>query len=127
MTLQHTNENRTANPDDLSARLKSLDARLAQATTARRNSEPRSNPRSDGGALGQALQLSGAFVSGVAVGGIFGWLLDWLLGSSPWGLIICLLLGFCAGMFSLLRAAALIKTAEPTPSSVDLPKPGRLT
>jgi ATP synthase protein I len=38
---------------------------------------------------------------------VLGWGIDWLVGSSPWGLITCLLLGFCAGMLSLLRAAAL--------------------
>jgi ATP synthase protein I len=116
MLAGHGDENQEGNPDNLSARLRSLDARLVQATKAREKAEPRGHPRSDAGALGQALQLSAGFISGVAVGGIIGWGVDRLVGSSPWGLIICLLLGFCAGMFTLQRAAAAIKTASLTPN-----------
>jgi ATP synthase protein I len=41
-----------------------------------------------------------------------GWIVDHLLGSSPWGLIVCLLLGFCAGMLNLMRASGAIKPAK---------------
>jgi ATP synthase protein I len=33
-----------------------------------------------------------------------GWLIDYAAGTSPWGLIIFLLLGFCAGVLNVLRA-----------------------
>lgn len=59
--------------------------------------------------MGQAFRLSAEFVSGVLAGGILGWLVDHLFGSSPWGLIVCMLLGFCAGMLNLLRAAGVVK------------------
>jgi ATP synthase protein I len=98
---------------DLSARLKSLDARLDQATAQRAKTEPRAaRPKSDSTALGQALRLSAEFVSGVAAGGIVGWIVDYLLGSSPWGLIVCIILGFCAGMLNLMRAAGMVKPAR---------------
>ncbi len=97
---------------DLSARLKSLDARISQASEQRAESEPRDRPKTDSSAIGQAFRYSAEFVSGVLAGGIIGWLVDHLFGTSPWGLIICLILGFCAGMLNLLRAAGLAKPAR---------------
>jgi ATP synthase protein I len=98
---------------DLSARLKSLDARLDQVSAHRtRTTETHTRSASDSNALGQALRFSAEFVSGVVAGGIVGWIVDWLFGTSPWGLIICLILGFCAGMLNLLRAAGLLKGAR---------------
>ncbi|HZH10306.1 MAG TPA: AtpZ/AtpI family protein [Microvirga sp.] len=62
--------------------------------------------------MGQAFRLSAEFVAGVAAGGIIGWIVDHFAGTSPWGLIVCLILGFCAGMLNLLRAAGLAKPAK---------------
>ena len=97
---------------DLSSRLKSLDARISQASVQRAESEPRERPKSDSSAIGQAFRYSAEFVSGVIAGGIVGWLIDHLFGVSPWGLIICIILGFCAGMLNLLRAAGVAKPAR---------------
>ena len=98
---------------DLSARLKSLDARLDRATADRQEvSGPRPRSASDSRALGQGFRLSAEFVSGVAAGGIVGWIVDRLFGISPWGLIVCLILGFCAGMLNLMRAAGALKPAR---------------
>ena len=95
---------------DLSARLKSLDARLDKASADRRETAAtRTRSKSDSKALGQALRYSAEFVSGVVAGGIVGWIIDRLAGTSPWGLIVCLILGFCAGMLNLLRAAGMVK------------------
>ena len=102
----------SADDADLSARLKSLDARISQASAQRAESEPRARPTSDSSALGQAFRLSAEFVAGGAAGGILGWLVDRLFGTSPWGLIVCLILGFCAGMLNLMRAAGMVKSAR---------------
>jgi ATP synthase protein I len=102
----------SADDADLSARLKSLDARINQASAHRAESEPRSRPTSDSSALGQAFRLSAEFVAGVAAGGILGWIVDRVFGLSPWGLIVCLILGFCAGMLNLMRAAGMVKSAR---------------
>lgn len=101
-----------ADDANLSERLKSLDARISQASAHRAEQEPRPRQTSDSSALGQAFRLSAEFVAGVFAGGIIGWLVDWAFGSSPWGLIVCLILGFCAGMLNLLRAAGLVKAAQ---------------
>jgi ATP synthase protein I len=57
---------------------------------------------------GQALKLSSEFIGGIAVGVGIGWMIDRLAGTSPWGLIVFLLLGFCAGVLNVLRSAGLI-------------------
>lgn len=108
------NERKPDGADDanLSARLKSLDARISQASVQRAESEPRERPKQDSSAIGQAFRYSAEFVSGVLAGGIVGWLVDHFFGVSPWGLIICLILGFCAGMLNLMRAAGMVKPAR---------------
>lgn len=98
---------------DLSARLEKLDARLGAAKGARdERQEPRNAQTSDPGAIGRAIRLSAEFVSGVVAGGLLGWLVDRLFGSTPWGLIVCLLLGFCAGMLNLMRASGMVTPAR---------------
>jgi ATP synthase protein I len=72
----------------------------------------RTRTSNDSKALGQALRLSAEFVSGVVAGGILGWLVDRLFGIAPWGLIVCLILGFCAGMLNLMRASGVVKSAR---------------
>jgi ATP synthase protein I len=62
--------------------------------------------RASGMALG--FRLSSELVAGVLVGGGIGWGLDRLLGISPWGLIVFLLLGFTAGVLNVMRSAGVI-------------------
>ena len=50
--------------------------------------------------------------SRVLVGAGIGWLIDRLLGISPWGLTVFLLLGFAAGVLNVMRSAGLV--ASPT-------------
>jgi ATP synthase protein I len=99
---------------DLSRRLErlgaDLDAKRPAATPERSGPERSSN----NAAIGFAFRLSAEFVAGVIAGGIVGWLIDRLVGSSPWGLIVCLILGFCAGMLNLMRAAGTVKPARAT-------------
>jgi len=101
-----------ADDANLSARLKSLDARISQASAHRAEPEARTRQTSNSNAIGQAFRLSAEFVAGVFAGGVIGWLVDHFAGTSPWGLIVCLILGFCAGMLNLLRAAGLVKPAK---------------
>ena len=52
--------------------------------------------------------MSTEFVAGIAVGAGLGWLIDRLAGTSPWGMIVFLLLGFAAGVLNLIRAAGVV-------------------
>jgi|SRR5690606_6117638 ATP synthase protein I len=94
-------------PDDLDRRRRDLEKALA----AKR---PKVGERvEDAGAgglegFGRALRLSSEFLGGVAVGVAIGWFIDKVAGTSPWGLIVFLLLGFAAGVLNVMRSAGLI-------------------
>ena len=99
---------RAPSPEDaaLSQRLRDLDRRLEERRPEREHGTAPLTPARQGMAM--ALRLGADFVAGVLVGAVFGWGFDALLGTSPWGLIVFLLLGFAAGILSLLRTAGLI-------------------
>ena|ERR1700742_5160952 len=59
----------------------------------------------------QAMKLSSEFIAAIIVGAVLGYLFDRFVGTAPWGMIILLLLGFCAGVLNVLRAAG--KVASP--------------
>lgn len=91
-------------PDDLDGRRRNLEAALA----ARRPAEPEGggDAKTGGaGGFGNALRLSSEFIAGVLVGAALGWFIDKMAGTSPWGLIVFLLLGFGAGVLNVLRSA----------------------
>lgn len=98
--------------DRIDARLQELKDRLE--AERRRDAERRGSGRgSDNSGLGQALKLGSEFVAGVLVGAGLGYAIDYYAGTSPWGLIVFLLLGFAAGLLNVLRAAGMV--AEPDP------------
>ena len=50
-------------------------------------------------------------VPGAIVGFVIGYTIDQLFGTSPWGMIVFLLLGFAAGVLNILRSAG--RAADP--------------
>ncbi|NNM73006.1 AtpZ/AtpI family protein [Enterovirga aerilata] len=99
---------------DLSGRLERLGAQLdAKRPSAEHGSSPGGQQSGQSSAIGLAFRLSAEFVAGVLAGGILGWLVDRLVGTAPWGLIVCLILGFAAGMLNLLRATGAVKPVRP--------------
>lgn len=53
-------------------------------------------------------RLSSELIAGVIVGALLGWGLDHLLSTSPWGLIVFVLLGFTAGVVNVVRSAGAV-------------------
>lgn len=98
--------------DDLERRRRALEASLATRAAERRNGNEGAKPGGTTG-YGQALKLSSEFIAGVAVGAGLGWVIDRLAGTSPWGLIVFLLLGFAAGVLNVLRSAGLVAESGP--------------
>ncbi|MDD9909337.1 MAG: AtpZ/AtpI family protein [Ahrensia sp.] len=97
----------TPGSDELSQRLDSLKARLGEpkkAEPAKKHSASSSNRAG----IAQAFKLSSEFVAGVLVGGAMGYAIDTFVGTSPWGLIIFVLLGFCAAILNVLRASGMV-------------------
>src|SRR5580704_5455653 len=94
----------------LSARLGSLDHRLSEIRDSRevRTDQPGAGS-GDGAARSSAMargfQLSSELIAGVVVGALIGWGFDRLLSTSPFGLIVFLLLGFTAGVLNVIRSA----------------------
>jgi ATP synthase protein I len=112
-TSEHGNGSRDQSSSDeaaLSARLGSLDHRLSEIRDSRkiRTDQPGSEG-GDGAARASAMavgfRLSSELIAGVVVGGLLGWAFDHLLSTSPWGLIVFVLLGFTAGVVNVVRAA----------------------
>jgi ATP synthase protein I len=99
-------EQRRAEEAALSARLRGLGDQLGR----HRPSEPpelrRSQPAADASGYARGLRLSSELVVAVLAGAGIGWVLDWVLGIRPWGLIVFLLLGFAAGVVSVVRAVS---------------------
>jgi len=99
----------------LSARLQRLGEGLGEA-------RGRAAPPSDGPGVDRAttasgyargFRLSSELVAGVLVGAGLGWGIDRLLGTSPWGLTVLLLLGFAAGVLNVMRAAGVVPENRP--------------
>jgi ATP synthase protein I len=106
---------RDKSPDEaaLSARLGSLDQRLSNIRDNRKigtdqsgNEQEQAQAKASAMALG--LRLSSELVAGVLVGAALGWGFDRLLSTSPWGLIVFLLLGFTAGVMNVMRTAGVM-------------------
>ncbi len=92
--------------NDLSARLRQLETQLDRKREAAPARDNRFEGSSSGpSAFGRAFRLSTEFVAGVIVGGGLGWLFDRWLGTSPWGMIVFLMLGFAAGVYNVMRAS----------------------
>jgi ATP synthase protein I len=97
----------------LSARLGSLDHRLSEIRDSRKVGTDQSGNEQDtaqakASAMAMGFRLSSELVAGVLVGAALGWGFDRLLSTSPWGLIIFLLLGFTAGVINVMRAAGVM-------------------
>jgi len=58
-------------------------------------------------------RLSSELVAGVVVGAAIGWGVDRLLSTSPFGLIVFLLLGFVAGVVNVVRSAGVVPRNRP--------------
>ena len=108
-------EDRSGSDAELARRLdrlsRELDAERQEQATAHR-------PAPSGSAgYGAGFRLASEFVAGVLVGAAIGWGLDRFAGTSPWGLIGFLLLGFAAGVLNAVRVAA--RSTKPGASDPD--------
>lgn len=55
--------------------------------------------------MGIGFRMATDFSAAILVGALLGWAFDQWLKTSPWGLIICFLLGFCAAILNVVRLA----------------------
>jgi ATP synthase protein I len=84
--------------DDLNERIAKAQAELdAQARPSGKT------PMGKG--MGLGFRMAADFIAAVIVGAVLGFGIDALLQSTPWGLIVCLLLGFITGVWNVVRVA----------------------
>ncbi|WP_245413589.1 AtpZ/AtpI family protein [Mangrovicella endophytica] len=84
-------------------RREALAEKLRRHQAEQADDGPRNNSRGFQGAA-EGLKLASEFVAGVLVGAGLGYLIDRFAGTSPFGLIIFLILGFAAGVMNVLRS-----------------------
>jgi ATP synthase protein I len=90
----------------LKARLRRLGDRVGEMQTARDIARPeRTKPSGEAASMARAFRLSTEFIAGIVAGGLLGFALDRWLNTRPWLLIVCLMLGFGAGLTNVVRAA----------------------
>lgn len=108
-------ESGKANTDEaaLSARLQRLGERLARDQATRPSDGPVGDRATTASGYAKGFRLSSELVGGVLVGAGLGWGIDRLLGISPWGFIVFLLLGFVAGVLNVMRSAGVVPGAKP--------------
>lgn len=97
--------------DELENRRRRLEAALA----ARRPDGFEGEGKPKTGSLagyGQAFKLSSEFIAAIAVGAGIGWAIDHFAETSPWGMVVFLLLGFCSGVLNVLRSAGMVAGFE---------------
>jgi ATP synthase protein I len=80
---------------------------------AQENPEGRAEKSGDAKSMGVALRMSAEFASAIVVGAFLGFGFDTAFKTSPWGLLICLPLGFAAGVLNVVRAARQMSAEAP--------------
>ncbi len=104
-------KSRPENSDaELRARLDKLSSAIrtetAEVADDRASSEKPQFSQATGKAMGLGFRVASELVAGVLVGGGIGWALDRWLGTSPFILIVMLVLGMLAGFWNVYRLAA---------------------
>jgi ATP synthase protein I len=104
---------RRADEAALSARLKRLGERLDDAHVPPPASGPAPRSTTDSSGLARGFRLSSELVAAVLAGAGLGWVIDRWVGTSPWGFIVLLLLGFVAGVVNVIRVAGVSPGGAP--------------
>ncbi|MCW5722699.1 MAG: AtpZ/AtpI family protein [Devosia sp.] len=105
-------------PDSASEATRDLASRIASAKRERALADNRSAGGNSGSSegLGRGMRIGTEFVAAVIVGAVIGYLIDLGLGTSPWGLLIVMMMGFAAGILNVTRVVAEMNAATAAPS-----------
>jgi len=89
------------------ADLESFDKRLQRTKASIQDRDKQAFHQASAYSFG--FRLATDLVAGMLAGFGIGWLLDYWLGTSPWLLLIFIVLGICAGIANVIRAAKSIE------------------
>jgi ATP synthase protein I len=82
-----------------------LNDRIAKAQSELDAQKRPSKRFAEGQGMGLGFRMAADFVAAILVGALLGAGVDYLLHTSPWGLIVCLMIGFVTGVWNVVRAA----------------------
>jgi ATP synthase protein I len=82
-----------------------LNDRIAKAQAELDAQKRPSKKFAEGQGMGLGFRMAADFVAAILVGALLGAGVDYLLHTSPWGLIVCLMIGFVTGVWNVVRAA----------------------
>ncbi|WP_224701465.1 AtpZ/AtpI family protein [Devosia aquimaris] len=109
-------------PDNAQGVTRDLASRIASAKRDRAIEDNRASrdasPEMSGMARG--MRIGTEFIAAILVGAGFGYLIDLGLGTSPWFLLIMLVVGFAAGILNVTRVVAQMNAASPPPPGSDM-------
>jgi ATP synthase protein I len=94
-----------------------LEARIARAQArSPAQAEAEQRRQSDMSGLSRGFRLASEFAAAILVGAGLGYLIDMVLPTRPWGMVVLLLLGFAAGVLNVVRAAKEMNAATAVPA-----------
>lgn len=97
---------------DLAARIKRAQAEDSLAGDAEAASAQRGMT-----GMSRGLRLGSEFIAAILVGAGIGYLLDLWLKTSPWLMLVMLMVGFAAGVLNMVRSTAEMNRANPPPTA----------
>ena len=68
-------------------------------------------------AMSRGLRLGSEFIAAILVGAGIGYLLDLWLRTTPWLLLVMVMVGFAAGVLNVVRSAAEMNRVAPPPTA----------
>jgi ATP synthase protein I len=94
-----------------------LEARIARAQArSPAQAEAEQRRQSDMSGLSRGFRLASEFAAAIIVGAGLGYLIDMVLPTRPWGMVVLLLLGFAAGVLNVVRASKAMNAATAVPA-----------
>lgn len=103
------NGQQNSSSSNFAERLSKLEADLVKKGALKKQNS-KDGQSENSAQVAQAMKISSEFIAGIVVGALIGWSIDQVAATSPWGLIIFLMLGFAAGVLNVLRVTG--KVAE---------------
>lgn len=103
--------------DQTSSLTADLKARIARAKDSHEASESVRTQSGQGrmSGMNRGMRLASEFLAAILVGAVMGYLLDQGLGTTPWLMLVMLLIGFAAGVLNVVRATAEMNRAASLP------------
>ena len=115
MTKPQDTEGRPENTGEATRDLASRIAFAKREREAEDNRASADNSREMTG-LARGMRIGTEFIAAIVVGTLIGYFIDLGLGSSPWGMLIMLLVGFAAGIRNVTRVVMQMNAASSVPS-----------